>query len=263
MSSPRAVITGASSGIGHALARELAKRGYALALLARRTELLAELAGELSARGTSAVAIACDVTDASQVGDAVREGEEKLGGAFDLAVANAGVSIRGHATKFNAADAEQVMRVNYFGMLYLFDAVIASMVERGSGRFVGIASIAGLRAIPGVGSYSASKAAMQAFLEAARIELVPHGVGVTTVNPGFIATPMTDKNRFRMPFLMTAEKAAHVIAEGIERGARVVEFPKPMSLLVRFMRLIPDALYERALVSSGRRGMDPARERKS
>jgi short-subunit dehydrogenase len=250
---PRAIITGASSGIGLTLARELAKRGYALALLARRTELLEELASELEARGAKSVALSCDVTDLAQVRDAVRQAEGQLGGAFDLAVANAGVSIPGHASKFSVADAEQVMRVNYFGMIYLFEAVIGSMVERGSGRFVGVASIAGLRGLPASGPYSASKAAMQAFLEAARIELVPHGVGVTIVNPGFVATPMTEKNRFRMPFLMDAEEAAHVIAEGIERGARVVEFPKPMSLLMRALRLVPDAIYERAMVPFSRR----------
>lgn len=250
---PNAIITGASSGIGLALARELASRGYALALLARRAELLDELARELTARGAKAVALACDVTDLAQVRDAVHRAEELLGGACDLAIANAGVSIPGHATKFNVAEAEQIMRVNYVGMLYLFDAVIPSMVERRSGRFVGVASIAGLRGLPAAGAYSASKAAMQSFLEAARVELVPHGVGVTIVNPGFIATPMTEKNRFRMPFLMNAEKAARVMANGIERGKRVVEFPKPMSLAMRTLRLVPDAVYERALVKYARR----------
>jgi len=257
---PRAVITGASSGIGLTLARELARRGYSLALLARRTELLDELARELSERGTKAVALSCDVTDLGQVRDAVRRAEEVLGGAFDLAVANAGVSIPGHATKFNVADAEQIMRVNYFGMLYLFDAVIPSMIERRSGRFAGVASIAGLRGLPTAGPYSASKAAMQAFLEPARIELVRYGVGVTTVNPGFIATAMTEKNRFRMPFLMNADEAAVIIADGLESGARLVEFPKPMSLLTRLMRLIPDALYEAVMVPAAKRKNESEKE---
>jgi short-subunit dehydrogenase len=250
---PNAIITGASSGIGLALARELAARGYALALLARRAELLDDIARELTARGAKAVAVACDVTDLAQVREGVRRAEELLGGACDLAIANAGVSIPGHATKFNVVDAEQIMRVNYVGMLYLFDAVMPSMVERRSGRFVGVASIAGLRGLPAAGAYSASKAAMQAFLEAARVELVPHGIGVTIVNPGFIATAMTEKNRFRMPFLMNAEKAARLMANGIERGKRVIEFPKPMSLLMRTVRLVPDAMYERALVKYARR----------
>ena len=101
------------------------------------------------------------------------------------------------------------------------------MIERRSGRFVGVASVAGLRGLPTSGPYSASKAAVQAFLEAARIELVPYHVGVTIVNPGFVVTEMTAKNRFHMPFLMKAPKAARIIADGIERGKRVIEFPRP------------------------------------
>jgi short-subunit dehydrogenase len=241
----RAIITGASSGIGFHLARELARRGYALALLARRPELCEA--------GSGGVAIACDVTDKAAVRAAVRDAEQRLGGPFDLAVANAGVSIPTHATKFKLDEAEQVMRVNYLGMLYLFDAVIPSMVERKSGRFAGVASIAGLRGIPAAAPYSASKAAMQTFLEAARVELKPYGVGVTIVNPGFVATPMTEKTRFRMPFLMQPEKAARVMADGIERGRRVVEFPWQMSRLMRLARLLPDALYDRLTAPAARR----------
>jgi short-subunit dehydrogenase len=238
----RAIITGASSGIGMHLARELSRRGYALALLARRIDLLNDLAHEI---GAPAVAIACDVADRASVRDAVQKAQQQLGGPFDLAVANAGVSIPGHATKFNLDEAEQIVRVNVLGMMYLFDAVIPSMIERRAGRFVGVASIAGLRGLPTASVYSCSKAAMHSFLEASRVELAPYGVGVTTVNPGFIATPMTAKNRFKMPFLMQAPRAAAIIADGIERGARVVEFPRSMSLLMRSLRLIPDALFDR------------------
>jgi short-subunit dehydrogenase len=169
------------------------------------------------------------------------------------------VSIPGHATKFKLAEVEQVLRVNVFGMIYLFDAVIPAMVEQRGGRFVGVASLAGLRGLPASAAYSASKAAMQAFLEASRIELLPYGVGVTTVNPGFIATPMTEKNKFRMPFLMTPERAARLIVGGIDRGKRVIEFPRPMSMVMRFMRYLPDALYERATGPYARRKMDPAK----
>ncbi|HEX7830172.1 MAG TPA: SDR family NAD(P)-dependent oxidoreductase, partial [Thermoanaerobaculia bacterium] len=189
----RAIITGASSGIGHALAHELAKRGYELALLARRAELLDELASELKTR---TVAIACDVFDRDAVTNAVREAEAKLGGTFDLAIANAGISIPGHATKFNVAESEQVFRVNVLGMIYLFDAVIPTMLAKGSGHFAGVASVAGLRGLPTGATYSASKAAMQAFLEGSRIELAPYGVAVSIINPGFVRTPMTKKNKF-------------------------------------------------------------------
>jgi short-subunit dehydrogenase len=249
----RTLITGASSGIGLALAQELARRGHALALLARRTELLDTLARELTSKGARAFAVVCDVTDAASVREAVRRSEELLGGPIDLAIANAGVSIPNTASKFKLADAEQVFRVNVFGMLYLFDAVIPSMIERASGRFAGVASVAGLRALPAAASYSASKAAMQNFLEASRVELVPHGVGVTIVNPGFVDTAMTAKNRFKMPFIMTAERAAKIIADGLDKGKRVIEFPFRTSRLMRALRLLPDALFDRMMVPYAQR----------
>jgi short-subunit dehydrogenase len=233
----RAIITGASSGIGAAMAREFSRRGYALALLARRAELLDQLASELP----DTLAIPCDVTDSAAVHDAV-----KRAGPIDVAIANAGVGVTGYASKI-VDEAEVMMRVNYFGMLYLFGAVVPSMIERGAGRFAGIASIAGLRGLPSASGYSASKAAMQAFLESARVELAPLGVRVTTVNPGFIATPMTEKNTFRMPFLMQADAAARIIVDGIERGARVVEFPRPISMAMRFARLLPSSVYDRVM----------------
>lgn len=243
----RTVITGASAGIGEALARELAARGHELALLARRGDLLDALSAELRARGSRVAVAACDVTDAAAVHAAVQKTEQELGGPFDLAVANAGVSIHVHASEFDLAAVEQIFRVNVLGLFYLFDAVMPSMLERRSGRFVGVASVAGHRGLPGAGPYSASKAAVQTFLESARIDLKPHGVGVTVVNPGFVETAMTKKNRFRMPFLMSAGDAAVIIADGIEQGRRVVEFPRPMSLLTRTLRLVPDALYERMM----------------
>lgn len=251
--SKQCVITGASSGIGRELALELGRRGWSVGLLARRAELLDQLAAELKAAGVNAAAVACDVADGTAVRDAVSQVERALGGPIDLAIANAGVGIPIHATKFDIAVAEQMIRVNVLGMMYLFDAVVPSMVQRRSGQFAGIASIAGLRGLPTTSVYSCSKAAMQAFLEATRIELKPYGIAVTTVNPGFIATPMTEKNRFKMPFLMQAAPAAKVIADGLDRRARVIEFPKPMSLLMRFARLVPDAIYERATTPYSRR----------
>ena len=255
----RAIITGASSGIGAALAQELARRGWTLGLLARREDLLDALVRELP---TKSIALPCDVTDAVAVRDAVKKGEETLGGPFDLAVANAGVGVPSHAAKFILADAELMVRVNVLGMFNLFDAVIPSMVERRSGRFAGVASIAGLRGLPATSVYSATKAAMQAFLEASRIDLLQYGVGVTTINPGFIETAMTEKNKFKMPFLMKVDDAARVIADGLERGKRVVEFPRPMSLFMRFGRLIPDALWERATSPYARRKIEPEKARR-
>ncbi len=245
----RAIITGASSGIGLALARELSSRGYALALLARRGELLAQIARELP----HATAIVCDVGERKAVEEAVRQGEQALGGLFDVAIANAGVGIPTWASTFSTDDAEQVIRVNLLGTVYLFGAVVPGMVERGTGRFAGIASIAGLRGLPSAGAYSASKAGMQAFLEASRIELAPFGVHVTIVNPGFVKTAMVEKHGDRLPFLVQAPRAARMIADGIERGAREVEFPLPMSMLMRTARLVPNALYDKLVSGYARR----------
>ncbi len=245
-----AIITGASSGIGAALAKEYARRGWSLALLARRGDLLEQLRASLPVK---AVAIECDVTDRNAVERAVWRGEEELGGTFDLAIANAGVSFYRSAAKFRLDEAENTIKVNVLGVMYLFAAVIPRMIEKRSGRFVGIASLAGLRGLPGASAYSASKAAMQAFLEGARVDLAPHGVGVTIVNPGFIETAMTSEARFPTPFMMTAGKAARIIANGVDRGKRVVEFPLPLSLFTRIGRLMPDAIWERAVKVKVRR----------
>jgi short-subunit dehydrogenase len=253
------LITGASSGIGAALARELSRRGHELGLIARRGDLLEALVAELKTR---AVALPCDATDSAAVRGAVARGEAALGGPFDLAVANAGVGVPTHAAKFSLADAELMVRVNVIGMMVLLDAVVPKMIERRSGHFAGVASLAGHRGLPGSSVYSATKAAMQAFLEASRVELAPYGVAVTTINPGFIISPMTEKNRFKMPFLMTAERAARIIADGLARRARVVEFPLPMSLLTRFTRLLPNAIFDRVTAVYSSRTIDAEKVRR-
>ncbi|MEK6372132.1 MAG: SDR family NAD(P)-dependent oxidoreductase [Acidobacteriota bacterium] len=255
----RTLITGASSGIGAALARELSRRGHDLGLIARRGDLLDALVAELK---TKAVALPCDATDAAAVRDAVARGEAALGGPFDLAVANAGVGVPTHAAKFDLADAELMVRVNVIGMMVLLDAVVPKMIERRSGHFAGVASLAGHRGLPSSSVYSATKAAAQAFLEASRVELAPCGVAVTTINPGFVISPMTEKNRFKMPFVMTAERAARIIADGLERRARVVEFPLPMSLLTRFTRLLPNAIFDRVTAPYAKRQIDAEKVRR-
>jgi short-subunit dehydrogenase len=132
-------------------------------------------------------------------------------------------------------------------MMVLFDAVVPKMAERRAGHFAGVASLAGLRGMPTSAVYSSTKAAMQAFLEGVRVELAPKGVAVTTINPGFVVSEMTAKNKFKMPFLMNADRAARIIADGLERRKRVIQFPLPMSLLMRFARVLPNALYDRVM----------------
>ncbi len=241
--SKNVILTGASSGIGLALGRELARRGYRVALCARRRDLLDQAAAELRQNGFEAMALACDVTDRNSVSEAVRQVEQAWGGV-DLAIANAGIDLPTSLENFELERAEAVMHVNFNGMLYLFDAVIPSMIARRNGRFVGVASLAGLRGLPTSAAYSASKGAMQLFLESARVELAQHDVGTTIINPGFVKTAMTEKNDFHMPFLMDADTAARLMADRLERGWRVIDFPLPTSLAMRFARLLPVFLYD-------------------
>ncbi|HUO84064.1 MAG TPA: SDR family NAD(P)-dependent oxidoreductase [Thermoanaerobaculia bacterium] len=256
-----AVVTGASSGIGQELARALAARGYGVALLARRAEKLEELAGEIRSRSGVSVSVhPVDVTDARGVFDAVRKIEAEMG-PIDLAIANAGIGFPTPAKRFELEKARMILRTNVEGMLNLFAAVIPAMVERGSGRFAGVASVAGFRGLPGASSYSASKAAMQAFLEASRIELAGTGVGISIVNPGFVETPLTEKNRFPMPFLMKPDRAARLIVAGLERGAREINFPFVTVLGMRLARLVPNAIYDRISLRFARRKMDSGKYR--
>lgn len=257
--SPVALITGASSGIGLELARELVGRGYRVAMLARRKELLDEQAREMGAGRAATYGL--DVRDAAAVAGAV-ESVIRDWGRIDLAIANAGVSLPTRADRFRLEDAVLTFRTNLEGMVNLFDPVIAHMLERGRGRFAGIASLSGFRGLPGASVYSASKAAMQAFLEASRVELAGSGVRVTIVNPGFVKTPMTEKNRFPMPFLMGAPEAARRIANGIERGKREVNFPLGTVLLTRMLRVLPNAVFDRALQPFARRKTDPGKLRR-
>ncbi|HVT45639.1 MAG TPA: SDR family NAD(P)-dependent oxidoreductase [Thermoanaerobaculia bacterium] len=239
-----AFITGGSSGIGLALGEELIRRGYRVALASRRLAMLEEHVQRLSSDGKRAMALECDVTDSASVQRAVAAAVAGWG-PIDLAVANAGVRGRNSASHFDLTSAEETMRTNFFGTLYLFAAVVPSMIERREGSFTGIASLAGLRGLPGSSMYSASKAAMQAFLEASRVELAAFDVSVTIVNPGYIQTAMTDRNRFPMPFLVPVDRAARIIANGIEKRRRLIEFPLPMSLMVRGLRALPAALFDR------------------
>jgi short-subunit dehydrogenase len=256
-----AFITGGSSGIGAALGEELARRGWQVALAARRKELLEEVATRILSSGGTAMAVPCDVTDSASVRSAVAEARGRFG-SIDLAVANAGVGIPTSGDRFDLAVAEQTMKTNFFGMIYLFDAVIGEMLARGSGHFAGVASLAGHRGLPGSSMYSASKAAMQTFLEATRIELLGSGVNITTINPGFIVTAMTEKNRFKMPFLMTVDDAVTRVADGLERGRAIIEFPLPMSILTRGMRLLPHRLFAAATSQYSRRSIDRSKVRR-
>lgn len=252
----RVFITGASSGIGAALASHYAAQGARLGLVARRAEALAEVARGLPAETASYVA---DVADAAALAAAARDFIARFG-VPDIVIANAGISV-GTLTE-HAEDIEvfsRVMRTNVIGLAATFQPFIAPMREAGGGRLAGIASVAGVRGIPGAGAYSASKSAAITYLESLRIELRPSGVKVVTVCPGYVATPMTAVNSYAMPFILPADVAARRIARVIEQGRRYAVVPWQMAIVARLMRALPSPVYDRLFARAGRkpRGLKP------
>jgi short-subunit dehydrogenase len=237
----RVVITGASSGIGNALAHEYAKRGATLGLIARRGDLLTRLAGSLPVRSYTYTA---DVRDARALAVAAKDFIGRVG-CPDVVIANAGVSA-GTLTG-NPQDNqvfEEILAINVTGMMLTFQPFIEPMKACEHGTLAGIASIAGFRGLPGAAAYSASKAAAISYLESLRVELTGSGISVVTICPGYIATPMTGSNPYRMPFLMDADVAARKIAGAIARRKRLYVLPWQMAVAGWFMRRLPRPLYD-------------------
>ncbi|MBV6476244.1 MAG: SDR family oxidoreductase [Rhodocyclaceae bacterium] len=246
----KAFITGASSGIGAALAAHYAARGAQLGLVARRREALADIARGLP--GEPALYVA-DVADARAMRDAAQDFIARFG-LPDIVIANAGISV-GTLTE-HAEDIEvlgRVLQTNVVGLAATFQPFVAPMCAARRGTLAGIASVAGMRGIPGAGAYSASKAAAITYLEALRIELKPCGVKVVTVCPGYVATPMTAVNKYRMPFILPADVAARRISRVIDAGRRYAVVPWQMALVARAMKLLPNAAYDRLFRRAGRK----------
>ena len=239
-----ALVTGASTGIGRAVAIELGKRGCAVGLVARRAELLAEVAEELNALGARAAVAPADVRDWGQVRNAVRAVEQALG-PIELLIANAGVGDPIGADRFDPERVRKLYEVNVLGAVYAIAAVLPGMLERGRGHLVGLSSLASYCGFPGASTYCATKAALRIQLEGLRVELRPRGIAVTCICPGFVRTPMTARNKFYMPFLMDAEPAARKIVNAIVRRRRVYNFPWPMAMLVWGLAHLPRWLYDR------------------
>ena len=254
----RVFITGASSGIGCALAAHYAAEGAILGLAARRSEQLAALADTLTAKGACAVTgYPLDVADV----DALRHAAEDFiarHGAPDIVVASAGVS-SGTLTEC-AEDLPAIRRIfeiNVLGMAATFSPFIAAMqqaVREGrQARLVGIASVAGIRGLPGAEAYSASKSAVITYLESLRLEMRASGVKVVTIAPGYIATPMTAINPYRMPFLLPAEEAARRFARAIDKGTTYTVIPWQMGWVAKGLRLLPNWLYDRLFANAPRK----------
>ena len=253
MSGPLAFITGASSGIGQALAWRYHQAGYRLALVARRGEAMAQWAQE---RGIPADRWQAYPADVAVTDSIVAAGHACLArqGVPDVVVANAGISIGVDTAHREDLDViARIYAVNNIGLAATFHPFIAPMRQRGSGTLVGIGSVAGIRGLPGHGAYCGSKAAVISYCETLRGELRGSGVKVVTISPGYVATPLTQHNRYPMPFLMTpaafADQAFGVIAAG--RSYRVI--PWQMGVVAKALRVLPDAVFDRVLAGRPRK----------
>jgi len=239
--SKRIIITGASSGLGAALARAYASPETHLGLIARRETELSALAAQLD--GHCSI-YALDVRDTAALQRAAADFVAHAG-CPDIVIANAGVS-QGTLTEY-AEDLQafqDIFDINVMGMANTFQPFVAAMRERGSGVLVGIASVAGYRGLPGAAAYSASKSAAISYLESLRVELKRDGVQVITVCPGYITTPMTEKNPYPMPFIMSAEAAARRIVSLIGSGKTYAVIPWQMAWVARLLRVMPNWMFD-------------------
>ena len=249
------IITGASSGIGEALARQFHRQGHSVGLIARRVELLQELATHL---GDRVAWCGADVVSEDSIRAAVDDIEKQLG-SCDLMIANAGISSSSSCDDWNSSNVTNVMDVNYNGVVHTLGAVVPAMVLRGRGAVVAVSSLAGYRGMPTHGAYCASKAAVSIFMESLRLELRPKGVGVTTVNPGYISTPLTSKNSFTMPWLMNVETAAKLIVRKLDvqktkQLPAELNFPWQLASLMYLLKRAPTWVWSicgRVLVNTG------------
>jgi short-subunit dehydrogenase len=242
----RVFLTGASSGIGEGLALDLASRGAVLGLIARRKEMLDDLAARCTAAGGDARGYPADVTDTaalSLAADAFRREFDDI----DIMIANAGISGGNEECRaFVPSAVKTVIDTNLIGAVNAVHAVLPAMLERGAGHLVAISSLAGFRGLPKSAAYSASKAAMTAYFESVRLDVQSRGVAVTIIQPGFIRTPLTGGRNAKMPFLMELEGAIPYFRRAIEQKKRFAAFPWQLAALVRIARFLPAKWYDAA-----------------
>ncbi|HZE68406.1 MAG TPA: SDR family NAD(P)-dependent oxidoreductase [Pyrinomonadaceae bacterium] len=238
------MITGASSGIGRGLAVELSRRGARVGLVARRSDLLAEIIQQIKAEGGRAVALAADVQDAAAMKEVAKQLQEQFG-PIDMLIANAGIGTTTDAANLEANEVARVFGVNVVGAASSVSAVVPEMVRRGKGHLVAISSLAAYRGIPKSASYAASKAALSSFFESLRLDLKPKGIDVTIIHPGFIKTPLTAGREARMPFLMEVDEAVKKIIRAIEKKRKSYAFPWQLASIVRLGLVMPSFLYDR------------------
>ena len=239
------VITGGSDGIGLEMAKAFARRGFKIGLLARSADKLAagaKLCRELGAPQAEIAAV--DVGDFERLRAALAEMDRKLGGT-EIFIANAGVGGTFHLAADNWADLLKTGQVNYLGAVAGLELMKMKMIERGSGTLVAVSSMAATKGMPLMSGYCATKAALSTYLQSIRIELKRKGVTTVSVEPGYIDTALTKKNKGTMPFMIPAEQAGREIAAGILAKKRLVITPKPYRVVKVLLKLLPDWLFEK------------------
>lgn len=246
-------VTGASSGIGQALALRYYREGARLALVARRTAEVERWAAEQQLDPARFAVYGADVADLDAMARTGRDCIERQG-VPDVVIANAGISIGMDTTEFSdLAVMQRTFATNNVGLAATFHPFVAAMNARRSGTLVGIASVAAIRGLPGHGAYCASKSAVVAYCESLRGECRPHGVRVVTLLPGYIDTPLTRGNRYSMPFLMPVERFADEAVRAIQAQVSYRVIPWQMGVLAKVLRLLPNALYDRLLSKRARK----------
>ena len=253
MTQPLVFITGASSGIGQALAHRYHQAGFRLALVARRTS---EVKTWASAQKISPDSYEIYSADVSVTDSIVAAGRDCIArqGVPDVVIANAGISVGMDTAVLSDIDVmARTFATNNIGMAATFQPFVDAMVQRGSGTLVGIGSVAGIRGLPGHGAYCASKAAVISYCESLRGELRPHGVRVVTVSPGYIDTPLTQQNRYSMPFLMQPADFADRAFRTIQAGVSYRVIPWQMGVVAKLLRMVPNVLFDKLLAGRPRK----------
>lgn len=246
------VITGASSGIGEALALAYARSGIALALSGRDPARLATVAEACRRRGAEVASDARDVIDGPGLADWLRGLDAAR--PVDLVIANAGISAGTASGLEGAEQTRRIFAVNVDGVFNTILPLIPMMAARGRGQLAIMSSLASFRGLPGAPAYCASKAAVRVWGEALRAELAPKGIGVSVICPGFVVSRMTARNDFRMPMLMPADRAAAIIVRGLARNRGRIAFPRPMYWTARLMAALPAMLIDPLLRRAPRKG---------
>lgn len=233
------LITGASSGIGAELAHQYAAAGVTLILTARDEARLTEVKSRCEAKGAKVITASIDVREKEKLAAFITQMDDAT--PIDLVIANAGISTGTFSGSETLAAAEAVFQVNMNGVIHTIHPLIERMIKRGSGQIAIMSSLAGICALPGAAAYSASKAAVRYYGEALHAKLKPHGVHVTVICPGWITTPLTDKNDFVMPFIMPVERAARIIIRNLEQKKAQIIFPLALYVLLRVIQFFPIA----------------------